>query len=183
MEFITTDIKNVFQIKPKVFRDQRGFFLESYSTEIFARHGIEAPFVQDNHSKSEHKNVLRGLHFQLPPFDQSKLIRVTKGSIFDCIIDLRSGSETYGQWRGFVLSEENFMMIYVPRGFAHGFCTLTDATEVHYKVDRPYRPEYDSGIRWNDPDLAVEWPCENPVVSEKDAGLPLFKEFKSPFSL
>jgi dTDP-4-dehydrorhamnose 3,5-epimerase len=181
MEFLTTNFPNLVVIKPKVFSDNRGFFLESYSRKRFSDAGITVEFVQDNHSCSVSEGVLRGMHCQLPPYAQSKLIRVIKGSIFDVVIDLRKTSPTYGKWTGFELSSENFLMLFVPRGFAHGFCTLEPDTEVLYKVDNLYAPSYDAGIRWADPDIAIRWPVQKPILSEKDTKLPYFRDFQSPF--
>jgi len=181
MEFIETSLKGAYVIKPKVFQDERGFFLEFYSEKVFKDNGIDTKFVQDNHSLSVKKGVLRGLHFQLPPNEQAKLIRVTKGKIFDAIVDLRKNSPTFGKWEGFQLSADNFQMLYVPKGFAHGFVTLEDNTEVIYKVDNFYAPESDSGLIWNDPDLAINWPVKDPILSEKDIQLQLLKDFQSPF--
>jgi len=172
MEFIKTDIDGLILIKPKVHNDSRGFFLESYSAPLFAAAGIGCVFVQDNHSKSVVRGVLRGLHFQRPPFEQSKLVRAVKGSVFDVAVDLRRGSPTFGRWRGFELSERNFNMLFIPKGFAHGFCTLEENTEIMYKVDNPYSPAHDAGIIWNDPDIGVDWPVSEPVLSEKDKALP-----------
>lgn len=181
MEFIETLLKGAFLIKPKVFHDERGFFLEFWNEKVFAENGIAAKFVQDNHSMSVKKGILRGLHFQLPPFEQAKLLRVTRGKIFDVIVDLRKKSKTYGKWESFEISAENFEMIFVPRGFAHGFVTLEDNTEVIYKVDNIYTPEFDSGIIWNDPILNIDWPIKDPILSEKDSKLQFFKDFNSPF--
>ena len=181
MEFIETSLKGVYLIKPKVFCDERGFFLESYSEKVFTENGIDAKFVQDNHSMSLKKGVLRGLHFQLPPNEQAKLVRVTRGKVYDVIVDLRKNSPTYGKWEGFELSAENFEMLFIPRGFAHAYCTLEDDTEFMYKVDNYYSKEHDSGIIWNDPDLAIDWPIENPMLSEKDSKLQLLKDFDNPF--
>ena len=139
--------------------------------------------MQDNHSLSVKKGVLRGLHFQLPPNEQAKLVRVTRGKVFDVIVDIRKNSPTYGKWEGFELSAENFQMLFVPRGFAHAFLTLEDNTEFMYKVDNFYAPESDSGLIWNDPDLNIDWPIKNPILSEKDAKLQKFKDFNSPFKL
>jgi dTDP-4-dehydrorhamnose 3,5-epimerase len=172
MEFVKTDISGLTLIKPKVHTDNRGFFFESYSAPTFAAAGIDCVFVQDNHSKSISKGVIRGLHFQTAPFEQSKLVRVVRGAVFDVAVDLRQGSPTYGQWQGFELSERNFHILFIPKGFAHGFCTLEDNTEIVYKVDNPYSRENDAGIIWNDPDLAVSWPVGNPILSEKDKSLP-----------
>jgi dTDP-4-dehydrorhamnose 3,5-epimerase len=181
MEFIPTKFKDAWLIQPKVFQDNRGFFLESYSKRIFDEHGISADFVQDNHSMSVNKGVLRGIHFQKPPHAQAKLVRVVKGSVYDVIVDLRKDSETYGQWEGYTLSAENFSTLFVPRGFGHGFCTLEDNTEFLYKTDNFYAPEADAGIIWNDPTLKIDWPIKEPVLSEKDKLLPEFPSFNSPF--
>ena len=176
MKFITTDIDGLVTIQPDVHGDDRGFFLESYSQEAFEKAGITCRFVQDNHSCSKAAGVLRGLHFQKPPFTQAKLIRVTRGSIFDVAVDLRATSPTFGQWRGFELIAENFTMLFIPAGFAHGFCTLEPDTHVEYKVDAPYSPQHDSGIIWNDPRLAVSWPITRPILSTKDAHLPPLRD-------
>lgn len=181
MEFIETSLKGAYLIKPKVFRDERGFFLESWNEKTFAAQGIDAKFVQDNHSLSLKKGVLRGLHFQLPPNDQAKLVRVTRGKVYDVIVDLRKNSPTFGKWEGFEISAENFEMLFIPCGFAHAYCTLSDNTEFIYKVDNFYAPESDSGIIWNDPDLEINWPIKNPILSEKDKQLQKFKDLKSPF--
>lgn len=181
MEFIETSLKDAYLIKPKVFRDERGFFLESYNKKTFAEHEITADFLQDNHSMSMKKGVLRGLHFQLPPMEQAKLVRVTRGAVYDVIVDLRKNSPAFGKWEGFELTDKNFQMLFIPRGFAHAYQTLEDNTEFIYKVDNYYAPESDSGIIWNDSDLAITWPIKNPILSEKDIKLQKFKEFNSPF--
>ena len=181
MEFIKTTLKDVILIKSQVFRDDRGFFMESYSKKAFEENGISADFVQDNHSLSVQKGVLRGLHFQNLPYVQAKLARVTRGKVYDVIVDLRKGSETYGKWEGFELSAENFKMLYIPKGFAHGFITLEENTEFQYKCDEYYNRESEGGIIWNDPDLNINWNFENPVLSEKDKLHPFFKNFNSPF--
>jgi dTDP-4-dehydrorhamnose 3,5-epimerase len=181
MEFIQTSLPGVVLIKPDVHADNRGFFLESYTQSKFAAAGISTVFVQDNHSLSVEKGVLRGLHFQTPPYAQCKLIRATRGAIYDVVVDVRVSSPSYGKWLGFELSAANFHMLFVPAGFAHGFCTLIENTEVQYKVDNLYAPANDSGIRWNDPDLKIEWPVKNPILSKKDGGLQFFKSFVSPF--
>ncbi len=181
MEFIKTTLKDAYLIKPQVFGDNRGFFLESYSKKKFEKEGIGAEFVQDNHSKSEKKGTLRGLHFQLPPYTQAKLIRVVKGKILDVIVDLRRDSETFGQWEGFELSSQNFQMLFVPQGFAHGFITLENDTEVLYKADNFYEPESEGGIAWNDPDLKINWPLKNPILSERDTKWPNLKNLDNPF--
>ena len=170
MEFIKTSLSGLTLIKPKVHSDHRGFFLETYSEPLFKAAGIDDVFVQDNHSRSVQRNVIRGLHFQKPPFEQSKLVRVIRGSIFDVAVDIRRESPTYGQWLGFELSERNFDMVFIPRGFAHGFCTLEEGTEVVYKVDNVYSRDHDAGIIWNDPTVGVDWPLHGaePILSDKD---------------
>lgn len=181
MEFIKTKFDGVYLIKPKVFQDNRGFFMETYSQKAFAEQGIEANFVQDNHSLSAQKGVLRGLHFQAPPYAQAKLARVTKGSVYDVIVDIRKNSPTYGQWEAFTLSADNFQMLYVPHGFAHGFLTLVDNTEFQYKCDNFYEPSSEQGIIWNDPTLNIDWPIKDVILSEKDKLHPKFQDFNSPF--
>jgi dTDP-4-dehydrorhamnose 3,5-epimerase len=147
--------------------------MESYNRERFRSLGITAEFVQDNHSLSVEKGTLRGMHYQLAPKAQAKLVRVVAGAIYDVVVDIRRGSPTFGQWEGFLLDEENRRQLFVPRGFAHGFCTLAPNTQVQYKVDEFYAPAYDRGIAWNDPALAIDWPAEQPVLSEKDGRHPL----------
>jgi len=181
MEFQKTNLEGAILIKPKFFKDERGFFVESYSKKIFEENGINIDFVQDNHSLSVEKGVLRGLHFQNNPHAQSKLVRVTKGKVCDVIVDLRIDSPTYKKWQGFELSEENGLMLFIPKGFAHAFCTLEENTEFMYKVDDFYAPECDSGIIWNDPELNINWPIENPILSEKDNQLKQLKDLKLNF--
>ncbi|MFZ6035990.1 MAG: dTDP-4-dehydrorhamnose 3,5-epimerase [Patescibacteria group bacterium] len=183
MEFKKTKFPGVWIIQPNVYRDERGFFFETYSQPEFAAHGIPRPFVQDNHSKSVEQGVLRGLHFQLPPHTQGKLVRVTAGKVFDVIVDLRSDSSSFGQWLSFELSAENFTMLYIPRGFAHGFLTMDVNTEFIYKVDAVYAPEADSGIIWNDPTLGIPWPIQQPIISKKDNAHGTFASFSSPFTM
>ncbi|XID96185.1 dTDP-4-dehydrorhamnose 3,5-epimerase [Paenibacillaceae bacterium WGS1546] len=168
-------------IEPDVFEDARGYFMESYQTERYAALGIPNVFVQDNHSLSKEAGVLRGLHYQLHPQAQSKLVRVTAGAVYDVVVDIRSGSPTFGQWEGFELSERNKKQLFVPAGFAHGFCTLESNTEVQYKVDRLYSREHDRGIRWDDPKLAIGWPTRTPILSEKDAAHPLLDQAEINF--
>lgn len=181
MEIITTKIPDLLIIKPNVFRDDRGYFFESYNKEFFLSQGIDQNFVQDNESKSN-KGVLRGLHFQRPPFAQGKLVRVIKGAVLDVAVDLRKSSPTYGQWESIELSEENKMMYWVPRGFAHGFVTLKDNTIFSYKCTNIYNKESEGSIAWNDPDLAIDWGKGfEPLLSEKDKIAPSFKDFISPF--
>ncbi|HEY9167742.1 MAG TPA: dTDP-4-dehydrorhamnose 3,5-epimerase [Candidatus Kryptonia bacterium] len=162
-------------IEPYTFGDERGFFMETYRQDEFAKAGIEDKFIQDNHSRSA-KGVIRGLHYQVDPSEQSKLVRCVRGEIFDVALDLRMKSPTFGEWYGLVLSEENKKMFHVPRGFAHGYSTLSDIAEVVYKVDEFYSREDERGIRFDDPKLAIEWRVFNPVVSSKDKALPRFDE-------
>ena len=181
MEFQKTTLKDAYLIKPQVLQDERGFFIETYSEKQFKEAGIDADFVQDNHSQSVTKGTLRGLHFQSGEDAQAKLVRVTKGAVYDVIVDLRKNSPTFGKWEGFELTDNNFYLLYVPRGFAHGFCTLADYTEFQYKCDNFYAPESEGGLIWNDPDLKIYWPIENPILSDKDKKLPFFKDLNSPF--
>ena len=176
-EFIKTEIKDVILIKLKVFGDSRGFFMETYKKSDFERAGIDTDFVQDNHSKST-KGVLRGLHFQKEPFAQGKLVRCIRGKIFDVAVDMRRDSSTFGKWVGFELSEDNKLMLWIPKGFAHGFLTLSEEAEVIYKVSGgEYAPDYEAGIRWNDPDIGIKWPLDGePILSEKDKKAPLLRE-------
>lgn len=163
-------MKDIKVIEPVVHEDNRGFFMESYNKEKFTDFGAGVVFVQDNHSLSKEAGVIRGLHYQLNPQAQSKLVRVTAGAIYDVVVDIRQGSPTYGQWEGFELSADNKRQLFVPTGFAHGFCTLVPNTEVQYKVDRLYSKEHDRGILWNDPAIGIKWPTTQPILSEKDAG-------------
>ncbi len=147
--------------------------MESYNDQVLSQLGISVRFVQDNHSLSIKAGTVRGLHYQLHPQAQAKLVRVTRGVIYDVVVDIRRGSPTFGEWRSFILSEHNKRQLFVPKGFAHGFCTLVPNTEVQYKVDAYYSAEYDRGIFWRDPDLKIDWPVTEAVLSEKDASLPL----------
>lgn len=181
MKIEKANLEGVFLIKPDVFQDERGFFMETYSEKKLKEVGIVADFVQDNHSMSVTKGVLRGLHFQNPPHTQAKLVRVTKGAVFDVVVDLRKDSPTYGKWEGFELTANNFYMLFVPRGFAHGFVTLEDYTEFQYKCDNFYAPESEESLAWNDPGLNILWPIKDPILSKKDSEAKLFKDFNSPF--
>jgi len=181
MEIIKTKIKDLLIIKPDVFEDERGYFFESFSKEKFKALGLDLDFVQDNESKSQ-KNVLRGLHFQKPPFAQGKLVRVVKGAVLDVAVDLRAGSETYGQWETVELSEENKLMYWVPPGFAHGFLTLRDETVFTYKCTNVYNKESEGSLLWNDPTLNINWgSINNLILSDKDLEAPLFEQFNTPF--
>jgi dTDP-4-dehydrorhamnose 3,5-epimerase len=176
MKVIESKLKGVKVIDPKVFEDHRGFFMESYNKKQLEEIGIDVEFIQDNHSLSVPAGTLRGLHFQLEPKAQTKLVRVTSGAIYDVIVDIRKGSSTFGKWEGYIITAANKRQLLVPKGFAHGFCTLVEDTEVIYKVDEYYAPEQDAGILWNDPELGIDWPVQNPILSDKDAKLPVLKE-------
>jgi len=173
-------IPDVVLIEPRVFPDERGFFMETYKYSDFAAFGIKERFVQDNHSRSK-RNVLRGLHYQKPPKAQGKLVRVVVGEIFDVAVDIRKGSPWYGKWVGMKLSAENKWMLYIPPGFAHGFCVLSDVAEVVYKATEEYSPEHDAGILWSDPEIGIRWPVKDPIVSLKDSRLPLLREIGDDF--
>ena len=178
--FKETKIKDVYIIEPKVFGDNRGYFMETYRKEDFDKAGLKYNFVQDNQSKSK-KGVLRGLHYQ-KTFPQAKLVRVISGEVFDVAVDLRKNSPTYGEWVGEILSSENKKMLMIPRGFAHGFMVLSETAEFIYKCDEVYHPEDEGGIMWNDPDVGVKWPSDiEPLLSEKDQKHPSLKESKSRF--
>lgn len=181
MRLIETGLPGLALLEPQVFRDERGFFLETYSEAAFAALGIGARFVQDNHAYSKDQGVLRGLHFQLPPYSQAKLVWVVRGSVLDVAVDLRRDSPTFGRHYCVELSAENKLRLFLPRGFAHGYMTLQPDTEFVYKVDAPYAPKADAGILWNDPDLGIAWPGGEPVLSPKDRLLPRLKDFDSPF--
>ncbi|WP_054949161.1 dTDP-4-dehydrorhamnose 3,5-epimerase [Numidum massiliense] len=181
MKVAETKLAGVKIVEPDVFRDKRGFFTESYNAQKLKAHGIDHTFVQDNHSLSTEAGVLRGLHYQLYPKAQTKLVRVLAGAIYDVVVDLRRSSPTYGEWFGTVLSESNQRQLLVPQGFAHGFCTLTDNAQVFYKVDSYYAPECERGIIWNDPTLAIDWPTGDPILSDRDARFPLFQDAEANF--
>ncbi len=180
--FIETKIKDLYIIEPKVFGDDRGYFMESYNRRDFVEAGLDMVFVQDNESKSK-KGVLRGMHFQTK-FTQGKLVRATQGEVYDVAVDLRKGSPTYGQWEGVLLSGENKRQFYVPEGFAHGFLVLSDEAVFNYKCTDLYAPEYDGGLLWNDPDVGIEWPLDGIdeiILSEKDKKQKTLKELDLPF--
>ena len=176
MDKIETKLPGVYLLEPKVFGDHRGYFMESYSESEFTRLGITDRFVQDNESYTMHKGTLRGLHFQNAPMAQAKLVRVLQGAVMDVAVDLRKGSPTYKQWVGVELSAENKRMLFIPRGFGHGFVTLTDDVEFCYKVDNLYSKACDRGICFNDPEIGVDWGVSDPVLSQKDTTSPMLKE-------
>ena len=173
MNVIETALAGVRILEPQVFGDARGWFMESWSKKKMEDAGITVNFVQDNHSFSAQKGTLRGLHYQLNPMAQAKLLRVSRGAIFDVAVDIRRGSPTYAKWVGVELTAENARQLFIPRGFAHGFITLTDDVEVQYKADNFYAPTCDGNIRWDDPEIGVAWPLAPVVLSEKDAKAPL----------
>jgi dTDP-4-dehydrorhamnose 3,5-epimerase len=180
MEVIKTPIEGLEIIEQRKFADSRGYFTETYNQKLFKEKGLDIQFVQDNLSVSK-KNVIRGLHFQNPPFAQGKLVRVLKGSAIDVAVDIRKSSPTYGKHFSVLLSAENNRSLWIPEGFAHGFSSLEDETVFYYKCTNFYNPQTEQSIRWNDPVLAINWRVQNPVVSEKDAMANIFNELKSLF--
>lgn len=184
MKVAKTKIKGVYIIEPSVFGDSRGYFLESFNLKMFESSICPVEFVQDNESKSS-VGVLRGLHFQKPPFEQAKLVRCVEGEVLDIAVDIRKNSKTYGMHVSVILSGENKRQLFIPRGFAHGFLVLSQSAIFSYKVDNIYAPDYDAGFRWNDEKLNIQWGKEDSeiIISEKDAKLPCFSNFESPFTL
>lgn len=182
MQVTKTSIDGLVTLQPKRHGDARGWFSETYSQPALAAAGIDLHFVQDNHSMSGPIGTLRGLHYQSPPFAQDKLVRCSRGVIFDVAVDVRLGSPTYGTWFGVELSAENGMQLLVPKGFLHGFVTRSEGAEVQYKVTAPYAPECDGAIAWNDPDIGIDWGITAPVLSGKDAAAPSLAAFQSPFT-
>jgi len=177
MEIQETGIEGLLVIRPRVFQDERGYFFESYNDRELRNQGLHYTWVQDNQSKSVY-GVIRGLHFQLEPYAQTKLVRVLSGKILDVAVDLRKGSPTYGKWKSLILSEDNFLQLLIPKGFAHGFSVLSETAVVFYKCDQFYHPASDKGIRYDDPALAIDWQVtqEKIIISEKDRNLPLLEE-------
>jgi dTDP-4-dehydrorhamnose 3,5-epimerase len=168
-----TELEGVLLIEPVIHVDPRGRFYESYEKQKYSALGIHEDFVQDNQSLSQ-KHVLRGLHYRVEP-EQAKLVRVVRGEVFDVVVDIRKNSPTFGRWQGFILSESNFLQLYVPVGFAHGFCVLSDEAEFLYKVSEYYSAEKEKGLLWNDPDIGIDWPISDPILSEKDKINPCLK--------
>ena len=184
MKITDTELEGVKVFEPRVFGDHRGWFTETFNHSNLKQSGIEIDFIQDNHSYSAEQGTLRGLHYQLNPKSQTKLVRCTQGAIFDVAVDIRQDSPTYGQWYGVELSAENKKQLLVPKGFAHGFLTLTPDVEVQYKVDELYSPEHDRSIQWNDSTLKIDWPINsNPILSDKDQNAPSFKDAENNFVL
>lgn len=185
MEVIKTEIEGVVIIEPRVFGDARGYFFESFNAREFVeKTGMQVNFVQDNESMS-HYGVLRGLHFQQPPFAQSKLVRVVKGRVLDIAVDIRVGSPTYGKYVSVELTEDNHRQFFMSKGFAHGFSVLSDEVIFQYKCDEFYAPQSEGAIAWNDPDLAIDWqiPADKVLLSDKDKKHPFLRDFKSPFKI
>lgn len=181
MKLTPLKLEGASLLEPVVHGDHRGFFMESYNEQVMKQLGVNYNFIQDNQSLSVDPGVLRGLHYQLNPKAQTKLIRVLAGAIYDVILDIRRSSLTYGQWIGVILSEHNKRQLLVPKGFAHGFCTLMPNTQVLYKVDEYYSPEHDRGILWNDPALNIDWPVTEPLLSDKDRNHPTFADAEMNF--
>lgn len=179
--FTKIELSGAYLIEPHIFKDERGFFAEMYNESVFKHNGIEDVFVQDNFSYSK-KGVIRGLHFQTEPHNTAKLLRCVRGEICDVIVDLRKSSPTFGKWKAFILSDKNMNIVYVPKGFAHGFCVTSEEADVHYKVTDYYYSDLSKGLRWDDPDLNIKWPINNPVIlSDNDSNWPSFKESKYQF--
>lgn len=179
-EFARAEIPDIVVIQPRLFRDDRGFFMESYKRSDFAAHSIAETFVQTNHSRSP-RGIVRGLHYQKHPKAQGKLVRTLLGEVFDVAVDLRRGSPTYGRWDGLVLSAENRKTVYIPAGFAHGFCVTSEAAEVLYMTTEEYSPSHEAGVIWNDPDLAIGWPVPDPQLSERDRHWPRLRDADNNF--
>ncbi|NOV04245.1 dTDP-4-dehydrorhamnose 3,5-epimerase [Paenibacillus planticolens] len=181
MKVISTKLPGVVVLEPKAHGDHRGFFMESYNQQTLANAGIHHAFIQDNHSLSVEAGVLRGLHYQLEPKALTKLVRVVSGAVYDVVVDIRKGSPTFGEWVGVILSADNKRQILVPKGFAHGACTLVPNTQLLYKVDDYYSPEHDRGIAWDDPDLGIAWPISQPILSERDRQQPALAQAENNF--
>lgn len=176
MAVIETNLKGVFIIEPQVFGDARGWFMETWSKAKFEAAGLHFDFVQDNQSFSAHKGTLRGLHYQLNPMAQAKLVRCTRGELLDVAVDIRKNSPQFGKWTSAILSAENKRQFLIPRGFAHGFITLTDNVEVQYKADNFYAPHCEGNIRWNDPQIGIDWKIEPTILADKDSNAPFLKD-------
>lgn len=172
MKIETTKFRGVLLIHPDVHEDHRGLFMETYHSRKLGEVGIEDTFIQENHSLSVQVGTLRGLHYQIQPEAQAKLVRTTAGEIFDVVVDIRRNSPTFGLWQSFLLSSTNKLQLYIPEGFAHGFCTTKPDTEVVYKINKYYSPEHERGITWNDPMMGIDWPVKQPILSDKDDKYP-----------
>ena len=178
MKVLETSLPGVVIIEPVVHRDSRGFLLETFNQERYARSGIRGPFVQDNHSHSTH-GTLRGLHAQIDPAPQGKLVRAVEGEMFDVAVDIRVGSPHFGEWFGLTLSGENFRQLYIPPGFAHGFCTLSNRVHVEYKCSQPYDRSAEISVAWNDPEIGIRWPLQSPTLSPRDEAGPRLADIRS----
>jgi len=174
-------LSDTFKVSLDPRKDERGYFVRTFDKAIFQACGLATDWAQENQSLSDRRGILRGLHFQRPPHAETKLVRVVTGAIFDVFVDLRKASPTYGQWDSVDLSSDNHTMVYIPKGFAHGFCTVTDVAVVVYKVDACYAPDAEGGLRWDDETLNIRWPTDKPFLSARDKALPAFKDFVSPF--
>ena len=174
MDAIDLSLAGLKLIKPKIYKDNRGYFLESFQEVLYQKLGISCPFVQDNHSYSQ-KGCIRGMHFQSFP-GQAKLVRVAVGEIYDVAVDIRGDSPTFGKWEGVILNDQNHHQLFIPAGFAHGFCVLSEETHVLYKVSTPYDAKFEKSFQWNDPQINIQWPCEKPILSEKDLNAFSLKE-------
>lgn len=174
-------LPGILLLEPHAYVDSRGFFMESYNEETFKKIGIKEKFIQDNHSLSLQAGIIRGMHYQLANAAQTKLVRTVTGSIFDVVVDIRKGSPTFGEWEGFILSEDNKRQLYVPKGFAHGFCTISTNAQVLYKADTLYSKENERGLAWNDEEIGIAWPTANPILSEKDRDHPKLKLAENDF--
>ncbi len=181
MEIKTRKLKGVYEIQLSPIGDNRGFFMRTFDINEFNKYDLNKMWVQENHSRSTQKGIIRGLHFQLPPSTETKLVRCISGAVLDVFVDLRKDSSTFGQWDSIRLSAENKKMVFIPRGFAHGFCTLTEESEVLYKVDNFYSKENERGIMWNDGDIKIDWPTKDPVLSEKDKKNMKLGEFNTEY--
>lgn len=183
MNIIETELEGVYILEPKVFGDARGWFMESWSQRTMEGAGLYYQFLQDNHSMSAQKGTLRGIHFQINPYAQAKLVRCVRGAVLDVAVDLRRDSEHYKKWIAVELTEDNKRQLLIPRGYGHAFLTLTENTEFAYKTDQYYHVESDRGICWNDPEINIQWPIEEPILSEKDKTAPLLKNSDANFSM
>lgn len=181
MEIKERKLKDVYEVSLNPVEDERGFFMRVFDQKLFDEAGIDRKWVQENHSKSLKRGILRGLHFQLAPYSETKLIRCIRGEVYDVFVDLRKDSLSFGKWDSIILSEENRKMIFIPRGFAHGFCTLTEVSEVVYKVDNYYSKEHEIGLIWNDKIVDIKWPIETPYLSEKDKNNISFPDFVNKY--
>lgn len=181
MEFKPLSLEGVFEITLAPRRDERGYFVRTFDEANFHKHGLVSSWVQENQACSIRAHIIRGLHFQRPPATETKLVRVIVGKAFDVFVDLRRRSPTFGRWGAVELCAERQNMVYIPKGFAHGYCSLTDQVVMLYKVDSSYAPELEGGLCWNDPTIGIQWPTDDPLISQKDRALPRFEEFESPF--